>query len=386
MTTAKCCCAALAVMHLVSVIARDQTRATEPSATALVSGELPCFVDARDVDAWNWRAHSWGVSVTTFYNRGRAYRAIGWFDQAIADYNEAIRLEPTYHATFFGRAGAYAEKGDLDRAIADYTAALALRPTDGPSAVGRGYAYLTKGEWNKAVSDFSAAADGDKTDADAPYGSAIAWEHLGDIDAAIRGYTQAIENDPKNAGAHLSRGALFARKAEPEKANADFSAAARLRPVLAAALVRKGKGYVLNGEWDSLAGAFFQRRLLFPALTRWRAAIRLHPEAAGMIGVAAWVMSTGPCAIRSGNEKEALDLALRGAKLTGEQDPVFLDILAAAYRASHEIHETVQTAEQALALAERQHNFDLATEISARLKVYQKINYWFDKDIVNEPR
>ena len=41
-------------------------------------------------------------------------------DQAIADYNEAIKLDPKNAAAFRKRGNAYYDKGDMDRAIADY--------------------------------------------------------------------------------------------------------------------------------------------------------------------------------------------------------------------------------------------------------------------------
>jgi len=47
--------------------------------------------------------------------RGLAYVARGDNDRAITDYNEAIRLNPTYGLTFNERGLAYKAKGDVDR-------------------------------------------------------------------------------------------------------------------------------------------------------------------------------------------------------------------------------------------------------------------------------
>jgi tetratricopeptide (TPR) repeat protein len=55
-----------------------------------------------------------------FTNRGNGYVLKGEYDRAIADYTEAIKLDPNFAAAYNGRAGAYSDQGDVDRAVADY--------------------------------------------------------------------------------------------------------------------------------------------------------------------------------------------------------------------------------------------------------------------------
>ena len=52
----------------------------------------------------------------------------GDYDRAIADYDEAIRLDPRYAVAYYNRGVAYCDKGDYDRAIADYNEAIRLDP------------------------------------------------------------------------------------------------------------------------------------------------------------------------------------------------------------------------------------------------------------------
>src|SRR6516165_1397499 len=61
-----------------------------------------------------------------YYNRGLAYQEKGDNDRAIADYDQAIRLDPKYAFAYNGRGNAYKAKGDNDRAIADYDQAIRL--------------------------------------------------------------------------------------------------------------------------------------------------------------------------------------------------------------------------------------------------------------------
>jgi tetratricopeptide (TPR) repeat protein len=54
----------------------------------------------------------------------------GDHDRALADYNEAIRLDPKGALIFRDRGDAYVDKGDPERSHADYDAAIRdLTPT-----------------------------------------------------------------------------------------------------------------------------------------------------------------------------------------------------------------------------------------------------------------
>ena len=52
----------------------------------------------------------------------------GEYDKAIADYTEAIHLDPTDAQAYNNRGIAYVDKSDLDNAIADHTTAIRLGP------------------------------------------------------------------------------------------------------------------------------------------------------------------------------------------------------------------------------------------------------------------
>ena len=49
-------------------------------------------------------------------------------EKAIADYTEAIRLDPKDAKAYYNRGVAYGEKGERDKAIADFTEAIRLNP------------------------------------------------------------------------------------------------------------------------------------------------------------------------------------------------------------------------------------------------------------------
>lgn len=67
-----------------------------------------------------------------FNNRGNGYVFRRDYDQAIADYTEAIKRDPDFVTAYLGRAGVYSDQGDVDRAVADYMKVrrIALKNTD----------------------------------------------------------------------------------------------------------------------------------------------------------------------------------------------------------------------------------------------------------------
>ena len=56
-------------------------------------------------------------SAEAFIQRGLGYLEKGQYDKAVADFNEAIRLEPEIPGTFAARGQAYFAKEMLDQAV-----------------------------------------------------------------------------------------------------------------------------------------------------------------------------------------------------------------------------------------------------------------------------
>ena len=92
--------------------------------------------------------------------RGAKSAMKGQFDRAIADFDEAIRLNPSADA-FYNRGNAYAELGQYDRAIADFDKAIRLNPKSVAAIEKRAAVIAMKsgrgGEQTGAIADFDVA-------------------------------------------------------------------------------------------------------------------------------------------------------------------------------------------------------------------------------------
>ena len=106
-------------------------------------------------------------TVRTHLDHGRACLDKGKYDDAIADYDRAIALDPKDATAYTNRGVAYGRKGRVNRAIADYDKAIALDANVALAYTNRGVAYGRKGWVDRAIADFSKALEINPSDQDA---------------------------------------------------------------------------------------------------------------------------------------------------------------------------------------------------------------------------
>ena len=84
---------------------------------------------------------------STHFDRGRKFAGQRELDKAIAEYTEAIRIDPNKADFHYFRGDSYRDNNDLDKAIADYTEAIRIDPNGaqhGPLLSRQGHRILSK--------------------------------------------------------------------------------------------------------------------------------------------------------------------------------------------------------------------------------------------------
>jgi tetratricopeptide (TPR) repeat protein len=177
------------------------------------------------------------------------------------------------------------------------------------------------------------------------------------LDEAIEQYQEALKADPGFLNAHLNLvGALLAKGRLPE-AVAQAERAVQSRPQHVLAQYNLGKVLLLADR----AGE---------GLAHLHEAVRLDPGFTLAVRDLAWALATHPDAsVR--NPEEAASLAERAMTMTQGRDPGVLGVVAAAHAANGRYREAVEGGEKALALANRLRNYELATDMEERLRLYQ---------------
>src|SRR5262249_13404605 len=82
----------------------------------------------------------------------------GMHAEAIADFDEAIRLAPGEASAYFHRGIEWYRNRDVDKAIFDFTKAIDLDTNSVSSYAARGTAWKSKAEFERARADYTAAA------------------------------------------------------------------------------------------------------------------------------------------------------------------------------------------------------------------------------------
>lgn len=159
-------------------------------------------------------------------------------------------------AAHYNRGNAYAAKGGHDAAIADYDEAIRLDPKNASAYNNRGSAKNDKGDGEAALADFSAAIKHNARYASAYFNRANARAARGEAEPALKDYDVALKYDGRNVNARIARGALLLAGGATAKARADMRQAVALDRKNAYALLwheiaerrAKQKGVLAGGK------------------------------------------------------------------------------------------------------------------------------------------
>jgi tetratricopeptide (TPR) repeat protein len=199
-----------------------------------------------------------------YYNRGLTYNYQGNYTAAIADYNQAIKLKPDYAEAYNNRGLAYADQGNYTEAIADYNQAIKLKPDYAKVYNNRGLAYADQGNYTEAIADLTQAIKLKPDDAGAYSNRGNAYAGQGNYTAAIADYNQAIKLKPDFAEAYYNRGLAYYYRSNYTAAIADYNQAIKLKPDFADTYNNRGIAYTRQGNYIVAIADYNQATKLKP--------------------------------------------------------------------------------------------------------------------------
>ena len=198
------------------------------------------------------------------FNRGLGLLLQSKFDDAIVEFNAALRADPTNPRFYNSRGNAWKGKGELDIAIADYNDAIRLDPNFAFPYNGRASAFYSKGELDRAIGDYSEVIRLDPTLA-APYNNrAIVWRDKGELDRALDDANEALRRDPKNVTTYANRGEIWRLKGDLDRALADQDEAIRLDSLSPLPFLARGDTYRYKGEFNRALADYDQALRVTP--------------------------------------------------------------------------------------------------------------------------
>jgi tetratricopeptide (TPR) repeat protein len=178
------------------------------------------FAMPGSLDAKNGKAYS---------SRGEALLLKGDLDRAMADHEEAIRLNPSPES-YGNRALAWKAKGDLDPAVDDYDDAILLNPNYAPAYTGRGEIHRLKGALDRSLADLDKAVSLNPHSATFLYLRGETFRERGTLDNAD--FDEALRLILGLAAVHTTRGLAYESKGDLVEAQIDFERALKLPSML----------------------------------------------------------------------------------------------------------------------------------------------------------
>jgi len=173
---------------------------------------------------------------SAYIERGKAYRLLGEYDKANADFTQAIYLEPERDIAYYQRGILYIHYlEEYEQALNDFSQAIYLRPDTIHAYLERGSAYILVENYQRAIADFDRvlALNPPSSIAAPTYvNRGVANMYRQEYQQAIDDYTRAIELDPTNALCYSNRGEAYQRLAQLDLAIADFELAVAMEPNL----------------------------------------------------------------------------------------------------------------------------------------------------------
>jgi tetratricopeptide (TPR) repeat protein len=170
-------------------------------------------------------------------------------DDAIADFDKALELEPDNIDWRSERAYLLYFKGDYERAIKDFDEVFAAKP-DAHLAAFRGKSYLAKGDETRGFADLSKSIELEPGKSIYRYWRAQEYGKRGQIDAALTDADMAVAVQSDDRDSHLLRAELHTKKGDNEKAIADLTRAAELDPKYTVPIFNRALLYEQTKQYD----------------------------------------------------------------------------------------------------------------------------------------
>lgn len=170
------------------------------------------------------------TSADDFVNRGNTYLNNNKPDEAIADFSQALKLEPANKWALADRGLAYVWKHQWDEAAKDLTAADAVDKGNPVTLRSRALMAELKNDCAKAIDFYTQSLVKEPDNTFALAHRATCEIALSRSDAAIADFTAIIQREPKNAAAFTGRAVVETTKRDFEAAKKDIAAAEAIDP------------------------------------------------------------------------------------------------------------------------------------------------------------
>lgn len=297
-------------------------------------------------------------SVYVHEKLGRCYLKVGETSRALESLRVAVNLDPTNYPALRSMADALARTGKLDDAIAHYQIALTLRGEDAQTHFNLGCTLVRNEQWDEGIDHLRQATKLKSDYGQALYRLGTALRHQRELAEARGVFEQAAKLKGVGVGAHFNLATLALEERNTEKARRHLERVLELDPIHKQAMAMLLRIYLASHRIGDM-------------IAMLRRAVALAPNNPALANDLAELLVTArERGLRNG--PEGLDLAKRAVRATNRREPAALATLAAAYAETGAFDRAVETAEEAVRLAEELGSKGLADHLRLQLEGYRE--------------
>jgi len=180
-----------------------------------------------------------------YSSRGALYLHGRQYQQAIEDFDHALKLDPQALEAYVGRGCAYRCQNEWGEAIDDFTNTLRLDSTYARAYAELGKTFLLLHRYQEAIGYLSTAITHNLKTAEVYTNRGVAWRDCPESNYthALADFTYALSLDPQSVETYVERGILYRRHEQYQKAIDDFNSALKLNDTLASVYAQRGRAY-----------------------------------------------------------------------------------------------------------------------------------------------
>lgn len=200
-----------------------------------------------------------------FFKRAFVSKKLGFVEDALKDYTQAITVNPTYVDAYVARGLMLYELRKYQDALQDFQEASTLKPNFPRVYVFAGAMYRMIKDYEKALAQLNTAISLSPNYAEAYFNRGQVYSDMPDYEKAIEDFTHAVSLNPKYTEAFLKRGLVHKAIKNFDLAIQDFQHTIELDP-------KNADGYIYRGQTLYEKGYHEYHQL---AIEDWRKAIDL---------------------------------------------------------------------------------------------------------------
>ena len=163
-------------------------------------------------------------------NLGAALSRQDRFEEAIEQYQAALKIKPAYSDAHYNLGYALAKTGKLDEGLSHFREAVRIEPNRVKYLNNLGVALVLKSNYSEAIDHLQTALKINPSDADVHNNLGLAFKKQGEPDAAIQHFSKAVALDPQHVSALINRGVMLMDQGQLEAARKHFARALEIRP------------------------------------------------------------------------------------------------------------------------------------------------------------